>query len=579
MTQRHVAEPVLCYRNASISLDGHNGFRTLVSGLDLDVNVREIVAVVGESGSGKTLTGLSVLGLLPPGLTFRADRATLNGRDLTQCTERDWRALRGSEAAMVFQEPLSSLNPVLTIGNQITEILKYKTDLPRRARRDHAAQLLRDVDIPRIPQVLDDFPHQLSGGMRQRVMLAMAMAANPALLIADEPTTALDNTVQRQVLELIARTAERSGVAVLFVTHDLSVVANLADRVVVMNQGLTVETGAVEQIFRAPAHDYTRKLISLAPRRPAPLPVSAADRARSRVTPRSDAPLALVHPGGATRSMTSAIALDEPLLRVEGVSKRFDCNRRSDGVSVAALSQVSVELRPGSTLGVVGESGSGKSTLARVITGLIQPDAGRVWFQGRDLVASDRAGTRRGRDIQMVFQDPFASLNPRMRIADIVTEPMRACGMVDARGVRQAAQALLDAVGLPADAVARWPHELSGGQRQRVGIARALSSRPRLVVCDEPVSALDASVQAQVLALLKRLQPEFGLSYVFIAHGLDSVYAISDTIAVMQAGRIVEQGARDQIFHDPQHPYTRKLLDAMLDSDPQHRLFRTLRAA
>ncbi|ALM81648.1 ABC transporter ATP-binding protein [Bordetella sp. N] len=545
MTERNA--PILKYRKASILLEQAGATRTLVQDLDLEVREREIVALVGESGSGKTLTALSVLGLLAPNLRLRAETAELRGRDLTRCTPRDWRALRGTDAAMVFQEPLSALNPVLTIGEQIVEILKYKTDVPRKARREVAAQLLRDVDIARVPHILDEYPHQLSGGMRQRVMLAMAMAARPALLIADEPTTALDNTVQRQVLALIARTAERAGIGVLFVTHDLSVVAQLADRVAVMQRGRLVETGSVETVFEAPSHPYTRRLMALAPRRPeAPVPVQAP---------------------------TPVVAASEPtvpLLRLENIVKRYAAR----GESFAAVDDVTLELHAGRTLGLVGESGSGKSTLARIVAGLLRPDAGRVRVDGIDVTAAGQETPGQGGKVQMVFQDPQASLNPRMRVGAIVAEPMLARGLVTRAQAPDEVARLLEAVGLPLDVARRWPHELSGGQRQRIGIARALGARPRLLVCDEPVSALDASVQAQILDLLKRLQPEYGLAYLFIAHGLDSVYALSDEVAVMSRGQVVEHGTRDQVFHAPRHDYTRTLLDAMLDADPRASLFR-----
>ncbi|WP_273690990.1 dipeptide ABC transporter ATP-binding protein [Ketogulonicigenium vulgare] len=530
--------PVLTYRNAAISLPRDEGRTTLVHGVDLNVSRNEIVALVGESGSGKTLTALSTLGLLPRGAEFTADTATLNGHDLTRMTPDGWRALRGAEVGIVFQEPLSSLNPVLTIGDQIGEVLFYKRGLARAQRRAVATDLLARMGLARPAQLLDEYPHQLSGGMRQRVMLAIAMAGEPSLLICDEPTTALDNSVQAQVLELIVETAAQTGVGVLFITHDLSVVAQVADRVAVMQHGAIVEAAPVTQLFRSPQHPYTQKLIGLAPHVPA-----------------------VVRTGAPSAAPEAAKA---PLLELRDITKRYDGK-------TLALDHVSLQLAAGETLGIVGESGSGKSSLAKIITGLQRPDSGSVLFDGRDLL-NGPAGA--GSDVQMVFQDPFSSLNPRMRIGAIITEPLSALSRLSRTAAANEAARLLETVGLSPDMATRFPHQLSGGQRQRVGIARALSVRPRLLICDEPVSALDVSVQAEILALLQRLKSEFSLTTIFIAHGLDSVYAVSDKVAVMSQGEVVESGPRDQVFGAPQHDYTRKLLDAILDSDPAQSRFR-----
>ncbi|MQB46253.1 ABC transporter ATP-binding protein [Rhizobium sp. ICMP 5592] len=554
--------PILRYRNAGISLATRQGERSLVRSVDLDVFPNEIVALVGESGSGKTLTALSALGLLPKGASFRADIATVNGKDITRLSNRAWRDLRGSDVGIVFQEPLCSLNPVLTIGDQIGEVLLYKKGLIRKAREDRAAELLDLMGIPAPRRVLGEYPHQLSGGMRQRVMLAIAMAGEPRLLIADEPTTALDNAIQNQVLELLVETAVRAHVGLLFITHDLSVVAQIADRVAVMKDGALVESAPVGTVFSHPQHAYTRRLVSLAPRIPAVV--------------RQGPPAGHAEPAG------RGAKADVPLLEVRDVVKRYATQRGlfSRPSGPLALDTVSASIWPGKTLGLVGQSGSGKSSLARVITALAAPDSGSVLFEGIDIFSeAGKEATRRGRDIQMIFQDPFSSLNPHMKIAGIVTEPMGAHGLLAGKRVEDAAVELLETVGLPADFARRYPHELSGGQRQRVGIARSLGVRPKLLVCDEPVSALDVSVQAEILALFKTLQPLFGLTYLFIAHGLDSIYSVSHHVAVMQAGQIVEQGLRDEVFGNPQHPYTRSLLAAMLDSDPQSRRFRPHRRA
>lgn len=525
---------VLRYRNAAISIGG----RSLVRGVDLEVHRNEIVALVGESGSGKTLTALSTLGLLPPTAQFTADEAVLNGHDLRGLrTEDDWRPLRGSDVGIVFQEPLSSLNPVLTIGDQIGEVLYYKRGMSRSQRRAEATDLLARMGLSRPGGLLDEYPHQLSGGMRQRVMLAIAMAGEPSLLVADEPTTALDNSVQAQVLELIVETAAQTGVGVLFITHDLSVVAQVADRVAVMRHGEVLETAPVRPLFKTPEADYTRRLIGLAPKVPAVM---------------RDPSLAQPAPPA-----------EKPLLELKGITKRYSRH------GALALDDVSLTVNEGETLGLVGESGSGKSSLARIITGLARPDSGTGRFAGRDLF-----GGGAGSELQMVFQDPFSSLNPRMRIGSSIIEPLRAKGGHSRDALRDRAEALLETVGLRRDMIDRLPHELSGGQRQRVGIARALSVQPRLLICDEPVSALDVSVQADILALLQKLRTEFSLTTIFIAHGLDSVYSVSDRVAVMQKGRLVEYGPRDAVFGTPQHEYTRSLLGSILDSDPDNSRFR-----
>lgn len=490
MTKPSFPVPILRYRNVAIDLPSWEGERSLVRGLDLDVFPNEIVALVGESGSGKTLTALSVLGLLPKGASFRADIATVNGKDITRLTNRGWRDLRGPDVGIVFQEPLSSLNPVMTIGDQIGEVLLYKKGLARKARGDRSAELLDLMGIPDPRRVLGEYPHQLSGGMRQRVMLAIAMAGEPRLLIADEPTTALDNAIQNQVLELLVETAARTHIGLLFITHDLSIVAQIADRVAVMKDGSLVESAPVGVVFAQPHHTYTRRLVSLAPRIPSIV----------RYGP----------PAEHTEPAAQGAKAEVPLLEVRDVVKRYS----TQGAFFApvsgplALDRVSASIWPGKTLGLVGQSGSGKSSLARVITGLTDLDSGRVLFEGVHLFSeSGKEATRRGRDIQMIFQDPFSSLNPRMKIAGIVTEPMAAHGLLVGKSVQDAAVELLETVGLPADFARRYPHELSGGQRQRVGIARSLGLRPKLLVCDEPISALDVSVQAEISRCSRHCSP------------------------------------------------------------------------
>lgn len=551
MIASSVEKPILTYRNASVTLSRRGADElALVRGVDLTVNPNEIVALVGESGSGKTMTALSALGLLPQGARFTADEAMLKDHDLRSLSSQGWRSLRGSQVGIVFQEPLSSLNPVLTIGDQIGEVLYYKRGLTRRQRCSESIDLLARMGLARPEQLLTEYPFQLSGGMRQRVMLAIAMAGQPALLIADEPTTALDNSVQAQVLELIVKTAEQTGVGVLLITHDLSVVAQVADRVTVMRHGSIVEAAEVGRLFRAPVDAYTRHLIALAPHVPAVVNNPA-----------------LADMGAAEAKRPPSLLELRNVTKIYRQPRSFNIKQRE----THALDNVSLVLGQGRALGLVGESGSGKSSLAKIITGLSKPDGGEVLFAGQDLFYTAQAGRF---DIQMVFQDPFSSLNPRMRIADIIIEPLRTRERLPPDRLRHEAEKLLDAVGLPRRMADRFPHQLSGGQRQRVGIARALSAKPRLLILDEPVSALDVSVQAEILALLQRLREDFHLTMIFIAHGLDSVYAVCDDIAVLEKGRLVEYGPRDVVFGTPKHAYTRKLIDAILDSDPQRSRFK-----
>ena len=504
-----------------------------VKGVSFEVEEGASVALVGESGSGKSVTALAVMGLLPP------ESAAVTGRLLYRGGELDARRVRGSEIAMIFQEPMTSLNPVFSVGFQIGEVLHKHLGLRGRALRGRVAQLLEEVGLP--PARADAYPFQLSGGQQQRVMIAMAVACEPKLLIADEPTTALDVTVQRQILDLIARVRERHKMAMLFITHDLGLVAEIADRVVVMRDGEIREQGATPQIFGAPRDAYTRALLACRPpldRRPRRLPVIADFMGGTPPAPGGERHRGL--DGG------------EPVvLEARGLAKSFGAFRAVKGASF--------RMAKGKTLGVVGESGSGKTTLALLLTRLHAANAGQVRFDGMDLLrAEGKAWKRR---IQIVFQNPYASLNPRFTVGQILAEPMLIHHIgADAAERRSRSLELLARVGLPAQALDKYPHEFSGGQRQRIAIARALTLRPELLILDESVSALDVSVQAQLLNLLQDLQDEYGMSYLFISHDLAVVRYMSDEVIVMKDGEIVEAGAADALFAHPRHPYTQTLL-------------------
>ncbi|MBD9473709.1 ABC transporter ATP-binding protein [Achromobacter sp. ACM01] len=503
--------------------------------LSLNISAGEIVCVVGESGSGKSLTAGAVLGLLPQDVRASAGQVLWEGQDLLRLAPEALRRLRGQRIGMIFQEPMTALNPLRTIGDQIAEVFRTHTRLGRADIRRRTLDLLESVRLPDPQRALGAYPHELSGGQRQRAMIAMALALEPALLIADEPTTALDVTTQAQILHLIHDLQRRKGTAVLFITHDFGVVAEIADRVAVMQRGVLVESGAARQVLEHPRHPYTRALIAAVP----PLAPAAV-----RPELRGDAPI---------------------ILSAQAVSKTY--RKRGwfgrPGHETRALDDVTLALKEGGTLGIVGESGSGKSTLARALLGLAPPDAGRITLAGAPLALHGGAARREhARRVQMVFQDPYGSLNPRQRVGEIVARGPIVHG-TPRREALARAQELFELVGLSPDAVRRYPHEFSGGQRQRIGLARALAMRPRVLIADEPVSALDVSVQAQVLALLARLREQLGLSVLFITHDLRVAAQVCDDIAVMQNGRVVEAGACAQVFGQPAHPYTQALLAAV----------------
>ncbi|SFC04589.1 ABC transporter ATP-binding protein [Massilia yuzhufengensis] len=531
-----------------------------VKGVSFDVPRNSTVALVGESGSGKSVSSLAVMGLLPVDTTIihPGSSARFDGRELFDLPLAQRRALCGKDIAMIFQEPMSSLNPVFTVGFQVGEVLRRHMGMNRRQARARTLELLDEVGIPDPLVKIDAYPSQMSGGQQQRVMIAMAIACEPKLLIADEPTTALDVTIQKQIMELIASLQKKHQMAVLFITHDLGLVGEIADRVIVMRHGEVREEGAAAQVFAAPRDAYTRALLHCRPKldqRPLRLPV-IDDYLGGRFLPDEQLP---------QRTRGSAPG-DEPVLVVKNLAKSFFV---ADGLfrkrEFKAVKDVSFTLARGKTLGVVGESGSGKTTVGLSLLRLHRATGGSALFDGRDILAMpDREYQAYKRRIQIIFQNPYASLNPRFTVGQILLEPMRIhrIGANDAERIGMAHE-LLKRVGLPEQAFQRYPHEFSGGQRQRIAIARCLTMKPEILVCDESVSALDVSVQAQVLNLLQDLQDEFGMSYIFISHDLSVVKYIADQVMVMHHGSVVEMADSDELYRNPQHAYTRSLLAAI----------------
>ncbi|MFG2551723.1 dipeptide ABC transporter ATP-binding protein [Streptomyces sp. NPDC048581] len=510
-----------------------------VDGLSFRLERGAALALVGESGSGKSTVASALLGLHRGTGARVGGSIEVAGVDVQQTPEDSLRRLRGGKAAMVFQDPLSSLDPYYAIGDQIAEVYRVHTRASRRAARARVVEVLDRVGIPDPLRRSRSRPHEFSGGMRQRALIAMALACEPDLLIADEPTTALDVTVQAQILDLLHRLREETGMGLLLVTHDVGVAAESVDEVLVMRHGRAVEHGPVADVLGAPAQPYTRELLGAVPRVDAP---------RGDVS-RVDAPRDVSGPGEASADV---------VLEASGLRREFGRGKRA----FAAVDDVSLAIHRGETLGIVGESGSGKTTLGRMLVGLLEPTAGEVRYDGHARVGVNPA-------VQMVFQDPVSSLNPRRSVGESIADPLRARGKRDEERIRGRVRELLERVGLEPAHYDRYPHEFSGGQRQRVGIARALAAEPRLIVCDEPVSALDVTTQAQVVALLGELQRELGLALVFVAHDLAVVRQVSDRVAVMRRGRIVEEGPADEVYDNPQDPYTKQLLAAVPALDPR----------
>lgn len=569
--------PLLQIENLAVDFLSDAGATRAVNNISLSVNRGEIVALVGESGSGKSVTSLSLLQLLPqPPARYTSGRILFTppgaeSIDLLQLTPRQLQPLRGSRIAMIFQEPMTSLNPVITCGKQVMEALLAHKKLTREEARQETLKWFTKVKLPTPEKMLDRYPHQLSGGQKQRVMIAMAMCCEPLLLICDEPTTALDVTVQKTILELIKDLQREKEMGVIFITHDLGVVAEIADRVAIMYRGSIVEEGPVDTIFREAAHPYTQALIACRPalhpkgeRLPTVADYLEEGKDQSAVESRKSKVASSVTDVDQRESGKDR----EAVIQVNELSVTFPAQTTLFGkpkTFVTAVDAVSFSIYQNETLGLVGESGCGKTTLGRTLLRLIEPSAGQILYKGTDITRLPKAEIKRLRkDVQLIFQDPYSSLNPRLTIGDAIAEPMRVAGVErSATERRKKVAQLLDKVSLPASMMDRYPHQFSGGQRQRIVIARALSLEPNFLVCDESVSALDVSVQAQVLNLLNDLKRDLGLTLLFISHDLSVVHYMCDRIMVMRAGRIVESGTADAIYHDPQNEYTRTLLAAV----------------
>ncbi|QJC21109.1 ABC transporter ATP-binding protein [Arcanobacterium buesumense] len=610
------SKPLLSIEDLHVTIKLRKGQVEPLRGVNLEVMPGETLGIVGESGCGKTMTALSVMGLLPHMGSVSGGKLTFQGRNLLDLSDKDARRVRGMEIGMIFQDPLTSLNPTMKIGDQVAEPLRVHRGVSKAEGRQAAIDVLRKVGMPRPEAIVNDYPHQLSGGMRQRVMIAMALICQPALLIADEPTTALDVTIQRQILDLLDELKKEFDTSVILVTHDLGVVAGRADRVAVMYAGRVVEVGTTDEIFTNPQHQYTRSLMAalpentkdtrqelyaipgmppslreeivgcpFAPRCPRALDVCHSDTPELVTVTDKDGQVhshACWNPAGPELERPISIREKRDLTQrpvicsVQSLSKLYPAMggkivRRRIG-SVHAVSDVSLDVYEGETLGIVGESGCGKSTLGRVITALEPASEGHVLIGGKDIAQASRRDLKKiRRDVQMMFQDSFAAMDPRMRVDEILTEPLKIQKIGNREDQQDRANTLVGKIGIEHGAMWKYPHEFSGGQLQRIGLARSLVLEPKLIVCDEPVSALDVSVQAQVLNVMRRLQEEQSLTYIFISHDLSVVKYISDRIAVMYLGKIVEIGPAAEIVDNPRHPYTQALIEAIPVADPRHK--------
>ncbi|KQR30818.1 glutathione ABC transporter ATP-binding protein [Rhizobium sp. Leaf155] len=563
--------PVLSVQNLTTSFRVDGGWKSVVRNMSFEIAPRETVAIVGESGSGKSVTSLSIMRLLDKKMSRIEGEVMLGGRNLLSLPEEEMRKVRGKEISMIFQEPMTSLNPIFPIGKQITEALTVHQNISSSSAKAEVIRLLEKVRIPNATSRFNDYPHQFSGGMRQRVMIAMALASRPKLLIADEPTTALDVTIQGQILDLIKQLQEEEGMSVLFITHDMGVVAEVADRTIVMFRGDVVETGTTDDIFHRGQHPYTRALLSAVPKLG-----SMKERVLPARFPIIDIKTGESQPAVEVKDTVSGGKT--PILSVKDLTTRFDIHSgllgRKSG-AVHAVEKVSFDLSEGETLSLVGESGCGKSTTGRSITRLIEPTSGNVMLDGYEVMQLDKVTLRAmRRSVQMIFQDPFASLDPRMSVGAAIMEPFIEHRLGSKQQAREKAADLLEKVGLNPDMMRRFPHEFSGGQRQRVAIARSLMLDPKVIVADEAVSALDVSIKAQVCNLLLDLQQSLNLAFLFISHDMAVVERVSHRVAVMYLGEIVEIGPRAAVFDNPQHPYTKKLMSAVPVPDPSRRHIR-----
>jgi glutathione transport system ATP-binding protein len=570
-------DEILAIKDLSLSFPGYHGYTQVLHNVSFSVKKGETLAIVGESGSGKTVTMRRVMQLLGNARTD-SGQILLRKRDdrildITNISHKEATAIRGSDLSMIFQEPMTSLNPVFTIGNQLLEAILVHQRIPKVQAMEKVMELLELVRIPDKERRIHDYPFQLSGGMRQRVMIAMALASNPQILIADEPTTALDVTIQAQILALIKSLQDRFHISVVFITHDMGVVAEIADRVVVMYKGEVVEENDVNKIFSAPSHPYTRALLKAVPKLgsmrgrpfPATLPVLEMSRELSRKV--SDPPVE-------EKTIDTADYTQQPLLQVRNLTTHFIADKTFFGRTthvVRAVQDVNFDVYEGETLGIVGESGCGKSTTGYSILKLV-PAEGKVLYKGQDIMSLPESQLKQyRREIQFVFQDPYASLNPRIRIGAAIEEPLIIHNIGTAEERKKRVEYLLDCVGIPRKYKDRYPHEFSGGQRQRIAIARALATQPKIIIADEAVSSLDVSIQATVLNLMLELQKEFKLSYLFISHNMAVIERVSNRVIVMYLGHVVESGTRMQVFENPSHPYTKKLLSAIPVPDPSRR--------
>lgn len=568
-----VSDNLVEIKNLSIDFKTDDGIVKAVKNISFNIPRGKTVGLVGESGSGKSVTSLSIMRLIPnPPGDISSGSITFDGTDLLKLRESKMREIRGNKISMIFQEPMTSLNPVFTVGDQIAETILLHQNVSKKEAHGKTLELMDQVGIPDPEKRIKSYPHELSGGQRQRIMIAMAIACNPSLLIADEPTTALDVTIQKQILELLHDLQKKYKMSMLFITHDLGVIADIADEVVVMYRGDIVEKGTTEQIFKDPKHPYTKGLLACRPsleRNPLRLP-TVSDFMSADGTAKTFDVAAM-----AKEKIIKPISAEHPvLLELKDVKKHFPIKGGIFGKvrsHVKAVDGVSLEVRKGRTLGLVGESGCGKSTLGRTILRLIEPTSGEIKYNGVNIPSLNSTDLRKlRRKMQIIFQDPYASLNPRMTIASAITEPMAIHGLGKNKDERmEMAAELMDKVGLERKFLNRYPHEFSGGQRQRICIARALAVQPDFIICDESVSALDVSIQAQILNLLLDLQKEMDLTYIFISHDLAVVKFIADEVAVMYNGKVVEKSDALSIYENPQHEYTKKLLSAIPKGIPK----------